>query len=329
MKRYCFNCDMETASHVSVENLETVIDGEKIAFKGRIAKCAHCGEEIYDAELSDVNIMAANAVYRKRKDLISVEEINKLLQKYNIGKKPLALLLGWGEATLLRYFDGFTPRREYSEQLRELMNPYKMLKIYQQNKDKITNVAGNKLLQSINEEIAMNTSGDKVQEVAHFFLSKIDVESGEVITPLKLQKLVYYAQAWFLALFARPLFNDSFEAWKHGPVVRKLYFHYKEFGFNPLPKVDVLTKTVFTAEELSLLEMVNSVYCKYDARFLERMSHAEKPWIDARGGCGDGDICDNIIPENEIHDYFSAIVYQKDIKDAKGMERHIVDVMYS
>ena len=115
MKRYCFNCDMETASHVSVENLETVIDGEKIAFKGRIAKCAHCGEEIYDAELSDGNIMAANAVYRKRKDLISVEEINKLLQKYNIGKKPLALLLGWGEATLLRYFDGFTPRREYSE----------------------------------------------------------------------------------------------------------------------------------------------------------------------------------------------------------------------
>ena len=97
MKRYCFNCDMETASHVSVENLETVIDGEKIAFKGRIAKCAHCGEEIYDAELSDGNIMAANAVYRKRKDLISVEEINKLLQKYNIGKKPLALLLGWGE----------------------------------------------------------------------------------------------------------------------------------------------------------------------------------------------------------------------------------------
>ena len=329
MKRYCFNCDMETASNVSMSNLETVIDGEKIAYNGHIVRCAHCGEEIYDAELSDANIRAANAAYRKRKELISIEEINSLLQKYNIGKKPLAQLLGWGEATLLRYFDGFTPRKEYSDQLRELMNPYKMLKLYQQNKANLTKIAGSKLLQSINEQISMTTSGDKAQEVAHFFLSKIDVETGEVITPLKLQKLVYYAQAWFLAFSARPLFNDSFEAWQHGPVVRKLYFHYKEFGFNPLPKVDVLTKNVFTAEEISLLEMVNSVYGKYDAKFLERMSHTEKPWIDARGGCGEEDICDNIIPENEMHDYFSTIVAQKDIKDAKGMESHVVDVMYS
>ena len=96
----------------------------------------------------------------------------------------------------------------------------------------------------------MTTSGDKAQDVAHFFLSKIDVESGEVITHLKLQKLIYYAQAWFLAFFARPLFHDSFEAWQHGPVVRKLYFHYKDFGFNPLPKVDVLAKNAFTAEEI-------------------------------------------------------------------------------
>ena len=59
------------------------------------------------------------------------------------------------------------------------------------------------------------------------------------------------------------------------------------------------------------------------------MSHAEKPWIDARGGCGEEDICDNIITANEINAYFSAIVDQKNIKDAKGMERHIVDVMYS
>lgn len=329
MKRYCFNCDMETESNVSVENLETVIDGEKIAYKGHVVRCAHCGEEIYDAELSDANIGAANAVYRKRKDLISVEEINHLLQKYNIGKKPLAQLLGWGEVTLLRYFDGFTPRKEYSDQLRELMNPYKMLKLYQQNKGKLTKVAGSKLLQSISEEIALTTSGDKAQDVAHFFLSKIDVESGEVITHLKLQKLIYYAQAWFLAFFARPLFHDSFEAWQHGPVVRKLYFHYKDFGFNPLPKVDVLAKNAFTAEEIYLLEMVNSVYGKYDAKFLERMSHAEKPWIDARGGCDDGDICDNIIPEIEIRNYFSAIAGQNGIKDAKGIERHVVDIMYS
>ena len=75
--------------------------------------------------------------------------------------------------------------------------------------------------------------------------------------------------------------------------------------------------------------MVNSVYGKYDAKFLERMSHAEKPWIDARGGCDDGDICDNIIPEIEIRNYFSAIAGQNGIKDAKGIERHVVDMMYS
>ena len=53
-------------------------------------------------------------------------------------------------------------------------------------------------------------------------------ESGELITNLKLQKLVYYAQAWHLALFDEPLFDDPIEAWVHGPVVSSLYSKFPE-----------------------------------------------------------------------------------------------------
>ena len=55
--------------------------------------------------------------------------------------------------------------------------------------------------------------------VARWFVNHADRASGEAITQLKLQKLVYYADAWFLANFDEPLIKEDFEAWAHGPVV--------------------------------------------------------------------------------------------------------------
>ncbi|MFM6174756.1 MAG: Panacea domain-containing protein [Sphaerospermopsis kisseleviana] len=67
-------------------------------------------------------------------------------------------------------------------------------------------------------------------EVAKYFI-RLAHETGSFISNLKLQKLVYYAQAWHLALFEQPLFNEDFEAWIHGPVVPELYHYYKKFGW--------------------------------------------------------------------------------------------------
>src|SRR6266446_3445682 len=60
-------------------------------------------------------------------------------------------------------------------------------------------------------------------------------DDGKSVTNLKLQKLLYYAQAWKLALHGKPLFNDRIEAWVHGPVVPVVFREYRDFKWAPLP----------------------------------------------------------------------------------------------
>jgi uncharacterized phage-associated protein len=69
-------------------------------------------------------------------------------------------------------------------------------------------------------------------EVANYFLKRQEPEVGDLMTNLKLQKLVYYAQGFYLAMMDSPLFNEPIEAWEHGPVCVPLYHEYKNFGSN-------------------------------------------------------------------------------------------------
>ena len=70
-----------------------------------------------------------------------------------------------------------------------------------------------------------------VFQVAAYFLNKANSDDvGDLISNLKLQKLVCYAQGFALAIFERALYDDTIEAWQHGPVVLGLYHRFKTFG---------------------------------------------------------------------------------------------------
>jgi len=71
-----------------------------------------------------------------------------LISVYNIGQKPLASLLGWGETTIIRYVKGLTPTKEYSQTLKKLMNPQYMFELYLNNKESLTDVSQRKLYTS-------------------------------------------------------------------------------------------------------------------------------------------------------------------------------------
>jgi uncharacterized phage-associated protein len=122
---------------------------------------------------------------------------------------------------------------------------------------------------------------EAAQTVADYFIYLAN-ETGSYISNLKLQKLVYYAQAWHLALKNRPLFPEDFEAWIHGPVIPSLYRTYKEFGWKPIQKE--VEEPEFPKELSSFLEELSTVYFACDAYELELMTHREAPWITARGG---------------------------------------------
>ncbi len=219
------------------------------------------------------------------------------------------LVIGWGETTIIRYVKGLTPTKEYSKTLKKLMNPQYMFELYLNNKETLTDVSQRKLytrLMVLLDQGPTSLRGNKLISISEYFLNKIDLEAGESITPLKLQKLVYYAQAWSLA-FNSSFIQEDFQAWVHGPVIPSLYVHYREFGSANLPKVYSFDASVFEQEELNILDLVWSVYGKYDAKYLERLTHAERPWVNARQGLDHKERCNNIISKQETQDYYSGL----------------------
>jgi len=148
-----------------------------------------------------------------------------------------------------------------------------------------------------------------VQDVAMYFLTRVysEEEFGSVITHLKLQKLCYYAQAWHMVFADKPMFDERFEAWAHGPVSPDLWQSYKGSGWQPIPAPLNFDVTVFDSKQLETLDEVWDAYAKFDPKYIERLTHQEEPWINARGNCPKGDFCDREITTDAMKDYYSKI----------------------
>lgn len=137
-------------------------------------------------------------------------------------------------------------------------------------------------------------------EIANWFLSK------ENMTHKKLQKLCYYAQAWFFALRGFRLANTDFQAWIHGPVSPALYERFKGFGFETI-KLSSNYKSAIDSEDLSLLEDVWDTYGGKTGNALEALTHRETPWLDARKGYNDNERCTIIISPEKMKEYYISV----------------------
>lgn len=147
--------------------------------------------------------------------------------------------------------------------------------------------------------------------LAAWFVNQADRAAGEVITHLKVQKLIYYADAWFLANYNRPLVKENFEAWAHGPVCRPVFAKYRDCGYDPLPPEKV------RAVPLSLepfLKAVHSEYAQFSAKKLERLTHEEDPWKITRGDLAPEAKCEKPISKLLMRNYYAARLGKKEIK---------------
>jgi uncharacterized phage-associated protein len=141
-------------------------------------------------------------------------------------------------------------------------------------------------------------------EVANYFIW-LARETGSFVSNLKLQKLVYYAQAWHLAIHELPLFEEDFQAWVHGPVIPELYQKYKSFRWQPIT-VDVTPQ--LPAATIEFLQGVSEEYFSCDGYELERMTHAESPWNLARGGLSPDTASTAQIEKTWMKEYYGARV---------------------
>ena len=144
-------------------------------------------------------------------------------------------------------------------------------------------------------------------DVARYFLRRLDREAGDTISPLKLQKLLYYAQAWRLVLRERPLFSEAIEAWVSGSVVREVWDRYKAYKYHDIPQPD--TENIeFLEDEIEVLEEVWESYGELSARQLRDLTHSETPWLNARNGLEPAEKSVNPIPHEDMKVYYSQFV---------------------
>ena len=138
-------------------------------------------------------------------------------------------------------------------------------------------------------------------DVAAYILAK----KGPMTT-IKLQKLVYYAQAWSLVWDEKPLFTDRIEAWASGPVIPKLYNAHKgRFKVSRIPGGDARKLKAFQKHSI---DAVLKYYAHRPSQWLVDLTHKERPWRNAREGLAPGQRGNREITLTSMMDYYSAIL---------------------
>lgn len=139
-----------------------------------------------------------------------------------------------------------------------------------------------------------------VTQIANQLLIYAADTARELMTNMKLQKMLYYQQGFHLAYYGMPLFDEEIEAWMYGPVVPVIYDKYKEFGRQGIEPDRSMDFTFKLNNEQALFDEVCKVYGAYSAIGLMDMTHREMPWKSTPIGEGDG----HVISKNKMRSFF-------------------------
>ena len=127
---FCFNCGCKNKYRRVTEKAEAEVRGVQFSYAETLAICEKCGEELYVPEINDSNAQIREDAYRKAAKLITVDEIQSILRKYNIGASPLAQVLGFGDVTITRYLSGQLPSKQNSDKLLEVSASHKLMAVF-------------------------------------------------------------------------------------------------------------------------------------------------------------------------------------------------------
>jgi uncharacterized phage-associated protein len=149
-----------------------------------------------------------------------------------------------------------------------------------------------------------------IQDACDYIIVKVRA-GDESLSLLKLQKLLYYVQAWYLAFHSSTLFDGKFQAWVHGPVNRQIYdrFSATKSLYSEVSKSDIsedFDPDKIPTKSRNHIDAVLDVYAKYTGAQLEALTHEESPWVNARKGYSASARCENEISETAMQKYYSA-----------------------
>lgn len=325
---FCTACRKETNFTLQKRNINKRIKDKEYTFYITVAICDECGEEMSIPGLIDRNIQEVDTQYRGYENIVSIDDIERLMKIYKIGKAPLSLALGFGEVTITRYLSGQIPSKEYSAIMKKaLSSPAFMKQKLNENKDKLAPAAYNKAWNAATQlEMLFSVSNKMLRVISYVF------EKLEEVTPLMLQKLLYFIQGESYALNGKPMFCENCQAWVHGPVYPEVYDMFRDFKYNPIDdaRFAILegTEDELSHEERMVVDLVINTFGEYSGKMLERITHEEEPWKLARKGYAD------YIPSNEpilmesIGAYYVKKNVEYDFSDEKGIKKYIKDILH-
>lgn len=317
---------MENNENIYKRKIVAEVKGKKIEFDEYYMVNPLNNEEVFNRDLELLNDIRLYDIYKRKDNLLTSVEIKEIRKKYEMNQKEFAKALGLGEITVHRFENGSIQTESVDSVMRLSENPDIMYLLLLKNK---TNFEENEYLKFL--KIASDLKKIKEHKVASFDIDEIknlqfETESvqsvtnglismynsrvdeiskryeicetfsfAEYITPLKLQKLLYYIQGLSSFIFDKPAFNSDIYAWSYGPVSEEIYEKYK--GRNPIviPKEDIKLSPGLKR----VIEIVISSYGRMEAEKLIELTHDEDPWKNTKKN--------SVIEFNLIRNYFKKV----------------------
>ena len=324
---FCTECRKETEYILRKKDIVKNIRDKEYTFAITVAVCAECGEEMSIPGLMDRNVQEIDEQYRAVEGLVSIDDIERLMKIYKIGKAPLSLALGFGEVTIPRYLEGQVPSKEYSDIIKAVLSsPTYMKQKLMKNHEKLTDAAYRKAFLAAESIESLFSVSDKMLRVIAYIFEKL-----EEVTPLMLQKLLYFIQGVYSALYGSPIFEEDCRAWIHGPVYPEVYDLFRDFKYNPIDDARFAllegTEDVLTDDEKRVIDLVVNTFGMYGGKVLEKITHNEKPWMEARKGYEDSIPSSELLPKDGIMKYYILINQKYGIDREDGLRTYIHDML--
>lgn len=139
-----------------------------------------------------------------------------------------------------------------------------------------------------------------------FDVAKYVLHKKGSMTTAKLQKLVYYCQAWSLVWDEKPIFTDRIEAWANGPVVPALFGAHRGMLYISADQMQGDISNL-SSDETGTVDAVLNHYGDRTAQWLIDLTHLEEPWKNARVGCAAGERCNREILLSDMMEYYSGL----------------------
>ena len=324
---FCIECRKETEYLLQKRDIVRTIRDKEYNLDITVAVCAECGKEMSIPGLIDKNVQEIDEQYRSIEGLVTIADIEKLMKNYKIGKAPLSLALGFGEVTISRYLEGQVPSKEYSDVIRAaLASPAYMKQRITENSEKLTDAAYKKAVAAADSLENLFSVSEKMLRVIAYVFEKL-----EEVTPLMLQKLLYFSQGIYSALYGRPIFVEDCRAWTHGPVYPEVYDLFRDFKYNPIDDARFALfegkDEALTEDEKRVIDLVVNTFGMYGGKVLERITHNEEPWKEARNGYGDSIPSSELLSKERIMKYYVAVNQKYGIETRNGLMDYIHDML--